>query len=66
LKEDQSIIIIQKLDLDRPLSASSNSLSKGLPSRLRPFSLEFSTIFGILLLLFLLVTWQAERKRKMW
>jgi hypothetical protein len=49
------IIIRHQLDLDRPVSASSNSLFKVLPSRLRPFGLQFSFIFGILLL-FILVT----------
>ena len=33
----------------RPVSASSSSLFKGLPSRLRPFGLQFSSIFAILL-----------------
>jgi hypothetical protein len=33
------IIIRHQLFLDRPVSASSNSLFKGLPSRLRPFVL---------------------------
>ena len=32
------IIIRYELGLDRPVSASSNSLFEGLPSRLRPFS----------------------------
>ena len=40
---------------DRPVSSSSTSLFKGLPSRLRPFALQFSTIFAILLLLILCV-----------
>jgi hypothetical protein len=43
------IIIRHELDLDRPVSASSNSLFKGLPSPLRPFGQQFSIIFGILL-----------------
>jgi hypothetical protein len=33
------IIIRHELGLNRPVSASSNSLFKGLPSRLRPFGL---------------------------
>ena len=33
------IIIRHQLGLDRPLSATSNSLFKGHPSRLRPFGL---------------------------
>jgi len=33
------IIIRHELGLDRPFSASSNSIFKGLPSRLRPPSL---------------------------
>ena len=45
------IILRHQLGLDRPVSASSNSLFKGLPSRLRPFGLSyFSIIFDILLL----------------
>ena len=32
------IVIRHELGLDRPVSASSNSLVKGLPSRLRPFA----------------------------
>ena len=42
------IIIRHQLGLNRPVSASSNSLYKGLPSRLRPFGLQFNTIFRIL------------------
>jgi hypothetical protein len=34
-----TIIIRHELGLDRPVSASSNSLFKGLPSRLRPIGL---------------------------
>ena len=39
LMEGTTIIIIirHELGLDRPVVASSNSLFKGLPSRLRPF-----------------------------
>jgi len=44
-----------QVDTDRPISAFSNSLFKGIPSRLRPFGLKFGTIFGIPLL-FLLLT----------
>jgi hypothetical protein len=40
------IIIRHQLDLGRPVSASSDCLFKGLPSRLRPFGLKFSIIFG--------------------
>jgi hypothetical protein len=49
------IIIRQELGLDRPVSASSNSLFEGLPSRLRPFGLQLSITLGILFL-FILVT----------
>jgi hypothetical protein len=48
-----NIIIINtrhQLSLDRPVTSKSNSTFKGLPSRLRPFSLYFSIIFAILLL----------------
>ena len=41
------------LGLNRPVSASSNNLFKGLPSCLCPFGLKFSTVFGILLLFIL-------------
>jgi len=44
-----------RVSLDRLVTASSNSLFEGLPSCLRPFGLQFSTIFNILLL-FILVT----------
>jgi len=47
------IIISHQLGLDRPVSASSNSLIKGLPSHLRQFGLQFSIISGILLLFIL-------------
>jgi hypothetical protein len=47
------IIIRHELGLDRPVPASSSSLFEGLPSRLRPFGLQFSITFGILLLFFL-------------
>jgi len=52
------IIIYHEMGLDRPVSASSNSLFKGLLSRLRPFGLQFSIIFGILL--FILVTFRSH------
>ena len=42
------------LGYNRPISVSSNSLFKGLPSRLRPFGLLFNIIFGILLLITLM------------
>jgi hypothetical protein len=41
--------IRQELGLNRPLSTSSNSLFKILPSPLRPFGLQFSVIYVILL-----------------
>ena len=53
------IIVRHELDLDGPVSASSNSLFKGLPSRLRRFSLQFIIISGILLL-FTLVTCRSH------
>ena len=53
------IIIRHQLGLDRPVSASSNGLFKGLPSRLRPFALQFSIIFDNLLL-FILVTCRGQ------
>ena len=43
-----------ELSLNRPISASSNCLFKGLPSRLLPFGLLFSIIFGILLMVILI------------
>ena len=49
------ITIRHQSDPDRPVSASSNNLSKGLPSRLRPFGPQFNIIFAILLL-FIVVT----------
>jgi len=48
------IIIRHQLGLNRPVSASSNSLFKGLPSRLRPFGLQFNITSAILLLFILL------------
>jgi hypothetical protein len=53
------IIIRHKLRLDRPVSALSNGLVRGLPSHLRPFGLQFSTIFPILLL-FILITCHSQ------
>jgi hypothetical protein len=44
---------------DRPVSAAPNTPFKGLPSRLRPFSLPFSTVLAILLL-FILVTCRSQ------
>ena len=43
------IIVRYELGIDRSVLTSSNSLFKGLPSRLRSFRLYFSIIFGILL-----------------
>ena len=43
------IIIRHELSLDRPVWSS--SLLEGLPRRLRPFGLQFSSTFGIKLLL---------------
>ena len=48
------IITRHQLGLDRPVSASSNSLFKGLPIRLSPFGTEIIIISDILLLLYLL------------
>jgi len=45
-----TIVIRHRSDLDRPVSTSSNCSFKALPSRLRPFVLQFSIIFAILLL----------------
>ena len=50
LYQNTDNIIRHELSLDRPVSASSNSLFKGHPSRLRQFGLQFSIISGILLL----------------
>jgi hypothetical protein len=55
------IIIRQELGLNRPLSASSNSIFKSLPSRLRPYALYFSIIFGILL--FISVTCRSQSRQ---
>jgi hypothetical protein len=59
LKDGKVIIISHELGLDRPVSVSSISLFKGLPSRHRPFGLQFSIIFGILLLS-ILVTCRSQ------
>jgi len=56
------IIIITRLHelyLNRPVSASSNSLFKGRPSRLHQFGLKFSNTVGILLM-FILVTCRSQ------
>jgi hypothetical protein len=53
------IIIRHGSNLDRHVAASSNSLFKGLPSRLHPFGLYFSIIF-VILLLFVLVTCRKQ------
>jgi len=53
------IIILHQSCLDRHVSVSPSSLFEGLPSRLRPFVLQFSTIFAILLL-FVLVTCRRQ------
>ena len=53
------IIIRQQSDLDRPVSTSSDRLFKGLPSRLRPFGIQFNIIF-FTLLLFILATRHSE------
>jgi hypothetical protein len=45
--------------LDRPVSTSTDSLFKCLPSRHRPFGLQFSIIF-VTLLLFILVTCRSK------
>ena len=53
------IIFRHQLDLERPVSASSISLLKGLPSRLHPFGLQFSISFFILLL-FILAVYRSQ------
>jgi hypothetical protein len=53
------VTIRHQLGFDRAVSAKYNSLFKGLPSRLRPFGLQFSIIFAILLLL-ILVTCRSQ------
>ena len=52
------IKIRHELGVNSPVSVSSNSLFKGLPSRLRPFGQTFRIIFGILL--FSLVTCRSQ------
>ena len=54
------IILRHELGFDRPVSASSNSLFKGLPSRLRPFGLPYFSIIFAILLLFILVTCRSQ------
>ena len=46
MKGVKFIIIRHELGLDRPVLAPSNSLFKGLPSRLRPFGVKFSIILA--------------------
>jgi hypothetical protein len=41
------ILILHRLDFERPVSASSNSIFTGLPSRLRPFGLWSMTTFWV-------------------
>jgi hypothetical protein len=53
------VIIRHQLDLNRPVSALSNSLFKGLRSRLRPNGLQFNVIFATLLL-FILATCRIQ------
>ena len=54
-----AIINRHESDLEGPVSATSDSLFKGLPSRLRPFVPYFSIIFAIPLL-FVLVTRRGQ------
>jgi hypothetical protein len=53
------IIILHELGLNISATSSSNSVLKGLSSRLRPFGLNFGIIFGIILL-FLLVICRSQ------
>jgi hypothetical protein len=53
------IITRHELGLDRTVWASSTSLFKGLPSRLRLFAVQFSVIFNTLLFL-MLVTCRSK------
>ena len=53
------IIIRHQSVLDSPVSPSSNIHFQDLPSRLRPFGLQFSTVFAILLL-FILVACRSQ------
>ena len=53
------VIICQELVLNRPVSASSNSLFKGLPCRLRLFGLKFNITFCVLLF-FIRVTCRSQ------
>jgi hypothetical protein len=55
------IVFRHELDHDSPVSASSNSLFKTLPSLLRQFGLKFHIIFGILFFfLFILFTCRGQ------
>jgi hypothetical protein len=56
VRQNVTVIIISRdqSDPDISVSASSNSLFKGLPSRLRPVGLQFDIIFVILCYSFLL------------
>jgi len=54
-----TIIIRHQLGRNRPVSASSVGVFKGLPSRLRPLGLQFSITFAILLL-FILVARRSQ------
>jgi len=53
------VTIRHQLSLNRLVSTSSNSLFKGFRSHLHPFRLQFSIIFGALLL-FILVTCRSQ------
>ena len=53
-------IIRHELGLDRPVSASSNSLFKGHPSRLRPFGLPYFSIISGIRLFFILFTCRSQ------
>jgi len=53
------IVVRPELGLDRPVSASSNSLFKSLPSLLRQFGLQFTITLGILML-FILATCRSQ------
>jgi hypothetical protein len=51
-------IIRYELRFEKPVLASSNSLLKSLRSRLRPFGLQFSITFGVLIF-FILATYRS-------
>ena len=53
------VTICHQLGLNRPVSAASDSLFKGFPSPLHQFGLQFSIIFGTLLL-FMLVACRSH------